>query len=88
MKKRVCLILILCLFIFCGPEQERVEKIVENGAEVIVNHLEPYRIKDQSSSLYLEEEISIDPEDDSIAALGLTDILALTADSGRSNRGI
>lgn len=81
MKKLVHLILILFIFISCGQEKERVEKIVEGGVEVVINHLEPYKIKGQPKALYLEKEFSIDTEEDSIGALGLTDIWATSVDS-------
>jgi hypothetical protein len=75
--------LILFIFISCGPkqEQEKIEMVFENGVEVVINHLEPYKIKGKSSSLSLEKEFSIDTEDDSIAALGLIDIWAFNVDS-------
>ena len=83
MNKLVYLILVLSIFISCGPkqEQEKIEMVFEDGVEVVINHLEPYKIKDQPSSLSLEKEFSIDTEDDSIAASGLTDIWAFNVDS-------
>jgi hypothetical protein len=61
-----------------------VERITDDGVEVVINHLEPYKIKGQPIFLYLEKEFSIDTEDDSIAALGLTDIYAFNVDSSRN----
>ena len=80
MKKSVFLAVILSLSIHCGPNQEKVEKVVEDGVEVVINHLEPYRIKGQPEALLLEKEFSIDTEDDSISGLGLTDIMAINVD--------
>ncbi len=74
MKKNLCLILCFTFFLTCGPKQEIVERIIEDGVEVIINHLEPYEIKGEPSILSLQEEFSIDTENDEIAALGLTDI--------------
>ena len=58
----------------CGSRQNKVERIFEDGIEVVLNHLEPYKIKGKPSNLILEKVFSFDTEDDSIAALGLTDI--------------
>jgi hypothetical protein len=80
MKKPLYLIIILSIFACCGLRQEEVERIIEDGVEVVINHLEPYKIKGQLEALYLEKEFSIDTEDDAIAALGLTDIWAASVD--------
>ena len=80
MKKPLYLIIILSIFACCGLRQEEVERIIEDGVEVVINHLEPYKIKGQPKALYLEKEFSIDTEDDAIAALGLTDIWAASVD--------
>jgi hypothetical protein len=74
MKKIIHLFLILFFAICCGPKQQKIEKTLEDGVEVIVNHLEPYRIKGERSILSLEKELTIDTERDEIAKLGLTDI--------------
>lgn len=66
------------LLLHCGPKQDQVEKTVEDGVEVIINHLEPYEVKGEPNNLILEEEFRIDTEKDEIAETGLTDI---------SNRG-
>ena len=81
MKKIFLLILILSLLIYCGPKREEVEKVIEDGIEVVINHSEPYKIKGQPKALYLEKEFSIDTEEDTIAALGLVDIWATCVDS-------
>lgn len=75
MKKAFCLFYILIFLVCCGPRQESVERIIENGVEVIVNHLKPYEIKGEPSTLFLEEVFTIDSERDDIAELGLADIL-------------
>lgn len=47
---------------------------MKNGVEVIVNHLEPYRIEGEPNTLQLEEEFTIDTEKDHVAERGLVDI--------------
>jgi len=69
MKKLIYLILVLTLFLFCGTKQEKVEKIMEDGVEVVLNHLEPYKIKGEPFTLHIEEEFTIDTEKDEIAEL-------------------
>ena len=41
MKKFVLLIIILFLSFYCGPKQDEVERIIEDGVEVVLNHIEP-----------------------------------------------
>jgi hypothetical protein len=81
MKKLFHLIIILSLSIYCGPKQEEVERIMEDGVEVIVNHLEPYKIKGEPNTLHLTEEFIIDTDKDDIAATGLTHVQNFDVDS-------
>lgn len=74
MKRFISSILILFLFSNCGPGQEKIERIMEDGVEVVVNHLEPYEIGVKPIALSLEKEFTIDTERDAIAELGLVDI--------------
>lgn len=81
MKKLVFLIIILFSSFYCGPKQEEVERIMEDGVEVVINHLEPYKIKGDPSTLLLEEEFTIDIERSEIVEIGLTDIWGIGIDS-------
>jgi len=74
MKRFISSILILFLFSNCGPGQEKIERIMEDGVEVVVNYLEPYEIGVKPIALSLEKEFTIDTERDAIAELGLVDI--------------
>lgn len=65
MKKIIYLIQVILLLSYCGPKQDEVERIIENGVEVIVNHLEPYQIGNISSFI-LEEIFKIDTAEDEI----------------------
>ena len=80
MKKCLYLFLAICALFCCGPKQEKVERIIEDGVEVVVNHLDPYRLKDGPSTLNLERILTIDTEDDAIAAQGVTDIYLFDVD--------
>lgn len=76
-----CLVLIVVFLAFCGPKQDKIERIIEDDVEVIINHMEPYKIKGKPSSLHLEEEFSIDTEKDNLVEVGLTDIGSYDVDS-------
>ena len=81
MKNLIYLCLILCLFYRCGSKQEIIEKHVEDGVEVIVNHLESYKIANEPTQLHLEKKLTIDTEKESIAETGLTEIYYFDVDS-------
>jgi hypothetical protein len=77
------LFLLLCFVFYCKKtvEVDKVERIMEDGVEVIINHLEPYRIKGEPSNIHLEKEFVLDTENDVMVNLGLTDIGEFDVDS-------
>jgi len=79
--KVIGVIVLIFLFSLCGSKQLEVERLIEDGVEVIVNHQEPYKIEREPSSLIFEKDFSIDLERDDIANIGLTDIRYFDADS-------
>jgi len=81
MKKHITLILTLLIFSYCAPKQKKVERIIEDGVEVIVNHSEPYQIKGESTTFTLEEEFTIDAEREDLAELGISSIYEYDVDS-------
>jgi len=81
MKKLILLILFLSFFFYCGPRQEKVEKIMEDGVEVVFNHLEPYKIKGEPSQLSLEEEFIMDFERNDLAGLRIEGTAGFDVDS-------
>ena len=81
MKKLLMLFCLLSLCFYCGPKQDAVDRIIENGVEVVINHLEPYKITGEPTILNLEEEFTIDTERDDVATTGLTDITHFDVDS-------
>ncbi len=76
MKKLIYLTLMISLFLFCGPKNEKVERLIEDGIEVVINHIEPYQIRAEPSKLSIEKEFTIDLEKDEFVNIGLTDSLA------------
>jgi hypothetical protein len=81
MKKLSIILCITSILLHCGPKQDKVERIIEDGVEVVINHLEPYHIKGESNSLLLEKLVSIDTENNEIAEIGLNDIFSFDVDS-------
>lgn len=75
------LVFLLCFTFGCLDKETKVERIMENGVEVVINHLEPYKIKGEHSTFLIEKELVIDTEKDEIVNLGLTDIGAFDVDS-------
>ncbi|MGD2073203.1 MAG: 6-bladed beta-propeller [Candidatus Thorarchaeota archaeon] len=69
------------VFVSCEQRKDNVEKILEDGVEVIINHLEPYKIKGEPTSLKIEVDFTIDTERDDVATTGLTDITHFDVDS-------
>ena len=80
MKRLACLFLVIIVVYSCNPKQEKVERIIEDGVEVIVNHSEPYQIKSEQTGFTLEEEFSIDAESEDLADLGMDSMDLLDID--------
>jgi hypothetical protein len=68
------------MLIHCAPKQDAVERYIEDGVEVVVNHIEPYQISGRRS-LSLELLFSIDTEQEEILELGIPDILGFDVNS-------
>jgi len=72
-----CLLLMAC----CSPKQDKVERRIENGVDIVINHLEPYHVGG-AITLALEGIFHIDTENNEIGKLGLIDIRAFNVNSG------
>jgi hypothetical protein len=81
MRKVLILGLFLILGLGCSQKEPQVEKIVEGGVEVVFNHLEPYTLVEEKTSVALEEACVIDLEDPGITDIGLYDIHVFGVDS-------
>lgn len=83
MKRLVYPIFIIFVICTCFSKQsgrEKVERIMEDGVEVVVNHLEPSTIKGEPSTFTLEEEFRIDTESDDLAELGIRGLDGMDVD--------
>jgi len=81
MKKIVYILFIIALFTSCALKQDEVERIIEDGVEVVLNYIEPFHFKDQPKKLLLEEEFTIDLESEDLAKLGMIDPGSCDVDS-------
>lgn len=84
MKKRfmiLALLLLFCFIVGCQEKEADVERFVEDGVEVVINHLEPYKVEREANTLHLVEELTIDTENDDVAATGLTFVQIFDVDS-------
>lgn len=79
---RIFVLVFSILFLFqCGSGPDEVETIFQEGVEVVLNHLEPYRIPGEPVSFTLSEEFSLDFEREDLAELGIGTIRGFDADS-------
>ena len=81
MRKYCCIFFCLIALHHCNPKLESVEKIFEEGVEIVVNHIEPYALKGEPSKLDIDDMFVIDGANDEIINTGLTDIKEFTIDS-------
>jgi len=81
MKKLFVCLVAMSFLASCGSKQPKVDKVIEDGVEVVLNHLEPYLLKGQPSQLKLEEETRIDFEQAKYGGLGLKEPDFAEADS-------
>jgi hypothetical protein len=81
MKKLFCLIFGLVVVISCGTKQSRIDKIYEDGVEVVLNHFEPYKLTQDPLTLRTEQEFSIDTEREDIVPEGFVDLDNFDVDS-------
>jgi hypothetical protein len=78
--KTCLLIVIVFSSLACADREPGPRRIFENGEEVVLNSAEPFQVKGKPSVLRLEEDFSLDTEDNALAALGVTDIAAFDVD--------
>jgi hypothetical protein len=81
MKKLLAVIIVLFLVCLCCQRQSQIERIKEAGVEVVINHVEPYKIKGESGTPVLKRAFSIDTEKEDILKCGLTDIETFDVDA-------
>jgi hypothetical protein len=64
-------ILFISVFIFSCSPKIQIERVYEDGVEIVINHLEPYHLQGEPSTFDLEPVLTIDLERDDLAEAGL-----------------
>ncbi len=68
----IATLMMLCLCLpSCSRRPTRIDRTYEDGVEVVINHVEPYRIKGKGIAITLEEEFRIDTEREDLLAKGM-----------------
>jgi hypothetical protein len=78
--KRLCCLGAVLFLVGIGAGQDRPDRTVEKGVEVVLNHLSPYKIKGESGRLRMEKLFSIAMDDEKLLQAGLTDIETFDVD--------
>jgi hypothetical protein len=81
MKKLFCIILGLVVIMSCGTKRSRIDKIYEEGVEVVSNHREPYAVATEPTDFKIEEELTIDFGSPEIGEMGIADATDFTVDA-------
>ena len=81
MRKIINLTLALLLSICCVQKSPEVDRITEDGVEVVLNHQEPYELSNLPLLLRLQKKFSLDTEDNALAEKGITDIYLFDLDN-------
>lgn len=71
----------IALFFIGCTNQDKIERIFENGVEIIINPLQSHKLKEGLSSFKLQEDFRIDTEDNFYAEIGLSEITSFALDS-------
>lgn len=78
---RVCCCLLgIGLIAYCGSKQPQIDRAMENGVEIVLNHLAPYPVKDEPTDFRLKEELTIDFGSPEIGELGIADSTSFDVD--------
>ena len=81
MRKMAFCFLALALLVSCRAKHLPVDKIIEDGIEVVLNHHDPYLINGKPVSFSLEEEFRIDLTDKELIEVGIVAPEEAEADS-------
>ncbi|MCP2604712.1 6-bladed beta-propeller [Candidatus Aminicenantes bacterium AH-873-B07] len=84
MRKYLIIFSVFLIFLSCGTKQKGFKRIIENGVEVIINYLEPFRGRGEPYDFTLRKEFIIDTEREDLAKIGLTNIKLFDIDIERN----
>lgn len=74
MKRLFICLVVISFLVSCGGKQTQVEKVIQDGIEIVLNHAKPYQVPGEPSAVVLEKEFVIDAESPDLFKAGLTDI--------------
>jgi hypothetical protein len=80
MKKTVWFAMLLLVIVGCGRQESRVEKVMEEGVEVVGSGTEPYVLPGMKNPYDLEKGWVIDLEDEDVEKAGLYQIDTFAVD--------
>ena len=81
MRKIAISVISFSVIFYLAQSRQKIDRIMEDGIEVVVNHLEPYKMEDVPNSLILQQKVIIDQEDEFLIKEGLQDFIAMDVDS-------
>ena len=84
MNKYLAMILLCVLACSCRADKQsgpRIDKVIENGVEVVLNHRQPYAIAGEPTDFKLEQETVIDFGSPEIGELGIADATDFVVDA-------
>ena len=64
-----------------GPAEAKIDRLLEDGVEVIQNHLGPYPVRSEPTDFKLEEELTIDFAGPEIGEMGLANATDFMVDA-------
>jgi hypothetical protein len=71
MRRIFFCLLVIALFVSCRAKHPQVDKIIEDGVEVVLNHHDPYPMSGKPVSFHLEQESRIDFSEKEFIDLGI-----------------
>ncbi len=80
-ERAFCCLLGIILLASCGGRPSKIDGTIENGVEVVQNHLAPYPIKSAPTDFELEEELAIDFGSPEIGEMGLANATDFMVDA-------
>jgi hypothetical protein len=81
LRKMILLLWAVIVLMACGAKTPKIDKVYEDGVEVMLNHLEPYHLSGRPVTCALSEDVRLDLEKPENADLGLKEPDIIEADS-------
>ena len=70
---------------FCGPDQQIIDNIMDDGVDVVLNHKEPYTVQIEKGSFKTERLFSIDMEAEKNLDINLVNIESFDVEDEANN---